>query len=67
MNRYRVKVESWIVVEARNVTDAKAKAELAHRKTIEVAYMGTAGRFSEPWELYGWQAKKAERINDDNE
>ena len=67
MNRYRVKVESYVVVEAQNQTRAKAKAEIAHRKAIAhwYAHNQTPPFLADGWELYGWQAKKAERVSDD--
>jgi hypothetical protein len=65
MSRYRVKVESYVVVEASNVGQAKARAELALRKAIREAYL-ESGDFADGWELYGWQAKKAERLGEDD-
>jgi hypothetical protein len=74
MTRYRVKVESFVCVEARNVEQAKARAELALRKVIRNEYTyelmsetdGVAPLFAEGWELFGFNAKKAERIADDD-
>lgn len=62
--RYRVRVESWVVVEAANVTQAKARAELALRKAVREAYLESHD-FADGWELYGWQAKKAEAVGRD--
>lgn len=64
-HRYRVKVESYCVVEARTVIEAKVQAELAHRRVIEESYRLDAGRWGDGWEHFGWQAKKAERLTDD--
>jgi hypothetical protein len=52
------------VVEARNVTDAKATAELALRSAIKTAY-AEGDTFADGWHLYGWEAKKAEKVCDD--
>jgi hypothetical protein len=65
MHRYRVRVVSYCVVEARNVTDAKARAELAHRRAIEQSYRTEEGQWGDGWEHYGWEAKKVERLPDD--
>ena len=67
MSRYRVRVESYVVVEARNGTVAKAKAEIAHRKAIAhwYAHNQEPPELADGWELYGWQAKKAERVAED--
>ncbi len=66
MSRYRVKVESWVVVEARNATDAKATAELALRSAIKTAY-AEGDTFADGWHLYGWEAKKAEKVEEGRE
>lgn len=65
--KYRVKVESYVVVEAENQTRAKAKAEIACRKAVGYWYAQELGPpyFADGWELFGWQARKAERIEDD--
>lgn len=66
MNEYRVKVNSWVVVKARNASDAKAKAELALRSAVAHDYHYMTERWGEPWELFGWEATgKPERVNDD--
>lgn len=66
MSRYRVKVESWVVVEARNGTVAKAKAEIAHRKAIAhwYAHNQDPPEFADGWHLFSWCAKKAEKVPD---
>lgn len=66
MNDYRVKVNSWVVVRARNASDAKAKAELSLRRAVAVAYLKDDNHFTIPWELYGWEATgKPERVDDE--
>ena len=73
MNDYRVKVNSYVVVKARNQKDALAKAELALRKSVAWSYANSwpSDRFDEseflpwgePWERFGWEATgKPERI-----
>lgn len=62
--RYRVKVESYVVVEARNVAQAKARAETGLRYAVSDAYRQTE-LFADGWHLYGWAAKKAERVAED--
>ena len=67
MNDYRVKVNSYVVVKARNQKDALAKAELALREAVKMAQASTdpkiADRWGEPWERFGWEATgKPERI-----
>lgn len=41
MNRYRVCVHSFVVVQANNEANAKANAELAVRKAVTAAYTST--------------------------
>jgi hypothetical protein len=66
MSRYRVKVESYVVVEGRNVAEAKAHAELAVRKAIKAAYVGDE-RFADGWDRFGFLATgKPERLTDDD-
>ena len=60
MARYRVKVESFVLINARNVEQAKARAELALRKAVREAYLESRD-FADGWEQYGWLAKKAEK------
>lgn len=64
--RYRVKVESYVVVEGHNIADAKARAELALRNAVGYVYRSDMDiGLADGWELYAWQAKKAERLPDD--
>lgn len=65
MTRYRVRVESYVVVEARNVSDAKATAEMALRSAVKTAY-AEGDAFADGWHLYGWEAKKAEKVGEDD-
>lgn len=68
VTRYRVRVDSYVVVEARNVVEAKARAEIALRQAVAADYRTDVhGRWGEGWHLFGWQSKKAERVNDDDE
>ena len=62
--KYRVRVESYVVVEARNVEQAKARAELALRKAVKIEY-AEGDTFADGWHLYGWAAKKAEKVAED--
>jgi len=64
MNRYRVRVMSYVVVEARNAVEAKAKAEVGLRHAVSTAYRQTS-MFADGWHLYGWEAKKAEKVPED--
>lgn len=66
MNDYRVKVNSWVVVKARDQKDALAKAELALRKAVEADYREDHNRWGELWEGFGFQATgKAQRVTID--
>lgn len=65
MSTYRVRVDTYVVVEARNVSDAKAKAELALRSAIKTAY-AEGDTFADGWHLFSWCAKKAEKVTDDD-
>ena len=67
MTSYRVRVESYVVVEARNAVQAKAWAELALRKVVshEYTYEELGSLFADGWHLYGWEAKKAVKVTDD--
>lgn len=72
MNRYRVCVHSYVVVEADNEKQAKARAELAVRKAVDHAYltMDVATNrplFGDGIERFGYVAKgKPERLTDDD-
>jgi hypothetical protein len=68
MNAYRVKVESYVVVNARNEKDAKAVAELAVRHAIAKDYRETdLERWADGWEGFGFLAtgKPAKVVNDE--
>ena len=70
MNRYRVKVDSYVVVNADSIAYAKANAELALRKAVQAVYesgdLSTANMLASGWQLYSFQAKgKPEKVNDD--
>ena len=65
MSRYLVTVTTTVVVEARNVMDAKAKGETAVRTAVRFAYANQPQNFGDGWERFGVQAKKAERLSDD--
>lgn len=66
MNRYRVKVDSYVVVNAESIAYAKANAELALRKAVQAVYesgdLSTANMLASGWQHYGFEAKKAERL-----
>jgi hypothetical protein len=66
MSRYLVTVTTTVVVEARNVMDAKAKGETALRQAVKFSYREDVGRFGDGWERFGFQAKKSERLTDDD-
>jgi hypothetical protein len=66
MSRYLVTVTTTVVVEARNVMDAKAKGELAVRAAVKRSYREAEGRFGDGWERFGFQAKKAQRLGEDD-
>ena len=74
MSRYLVKVETLVVVEARNVMDAKAKGETAVRTVVSQEYTyeewsqthEKPPMFADGWERFRFQAKKAERLSDDD-
>ncbi len=63
--RYRVRVESFVVVEAANVSQAKARAELKVRQAVRISYSNQPDQWGDGWELFGFNAKKAERVPDD--
>ena len=67
MTVYRVCVHSYVVVEARNAVHAKARAELALRKVVshEYTYEELGNLFADGWHLFGWEAKKAVKVADD--
>jgi hypothetical protein len=65
MSRYLVTVTTTVVVEARNVMDAKAKGETAIRQIVKASY-GSDDSFADGWERFGFQAKKAERLGEDD-
>ena len=68
MTSYRVRVDVWVAVEARNQAQAKAKAEQAVRLAVATAYREdiAGSAFSDGWELYGFRALgKPEAVRDD--
>jgi hypothetical protein len=68
VNAYRVKVESYVMVNARNEKDAKAVAEVALRKAVAKDYRETTlDHWSEPWEGFGFLAtgKPAKVVDDE--
>jgi hypothetical protein len=66
MSRYLVTVTTTVVVEARNVMDAKAKGETALRKLVKAEYAFEPSQFADGWERFGFQAKKAQRLGEDD-
>ena len=50
--------------EHANASDAKARAEAGLRYAVSEAYRQTE-LFADGWHLYGWAAKKAERVPED--
>lgn len=69
MRRYRVKVESYVVVEARNSKEALSRGELALRRSVEHWYRHdeSGKNFGDGWHLFGFNARKAVRVEDDDD
>lgn len=72
VNSYRVKVNSFVVVRARDQKDALARAELALRQAVTASYESDdrkiADQWADGWHLFGFQATgKPERIEEDGE
>jgi len=44
--------------------EAKVKAEAGLRHAVSTAYRQTS-MFADGWHLYGWEAKKAEKVPED--
>jgi hypothetical protein len=64
---YRVKVETYVVVPARNVKDAKGRAELAVRRAIERSYrsIDDEDRWADGWEGFAFYAVGTPKLWDD--
>ena len=65
---YRVKVESYVLVNAGSVGAAKAKAEVALRKAVIASYESTtidAQMWADGWSGYGFLAKSTEVWKED--
>lgn len=63
--KYRVKVETVVVVEARNKNGAKAIAEQGVRFAVNDSYKNVAyPGWADAWEGFGFQAKGCERYED---
>ena len=60
MAAYRVRVEVFVLVDAKSNTDARAKAELAVRKAVKRAYLDDDG-FADGFEAFGFRARGSER------
>lgn len=69
MSTYRVRVESYVVVEARSIGQAKERAEVALRKAVAEDYRRMPERldrrWADDWQLFAFEAKKAERLPND--
>ena len=68
MSAYRVRVDVWVCVEARNQAQAKAKAEQAVRRAVKEDYAGdTEGDcYADGWHLFGFRALgKPEQVKND--
>ena len=67
MSTYRVRVESYVVVEARSIGQAKERAEVALRKAVAADYQSgdDGGRWADGWNYFAFEAKKAERLPND--
>lgn len=69
VSAYRVRLEVFVLVDAKSNTDAKAKAELAVRKAVKRAYLDDDG-FADGFEAFGFRARGSERYEsgaDDDE
>jgi hypothetical protein len=70
MSVYRVKVESYVAVTARTAQDAKARAELSLRRAVLQSYdselRSEAELWADGWERFSFQAKRAEKVGDDD-
>lgn len=65
MKPYRVKVETYVLVQARSLMDARAQAELAVRQAVADAYRADHGnRLADGWEAYGFRARAATVYDD---
>ena len=65
---YRVKVESYVLVNAGSVGAAKAKAEVALRKAVIASYESTtidAQMWADGWVHFGFLAKSTEVWKED--
>ena len=60
MAAYRVRVEVFVLVDAKSNTDARAKAELAVRKAVKRAYLDDDG-FADGFDAFGFRARGSER------
>ena len=62
---YRVKVETHVVVNARNLQDAKARGEQGVRLAVKASYRdGQYLDWADGWDGFGFEAKKAARWED---
>lgn len=62
MTAYRVRVESFVVVDATSNSDAKAKAELAVRQAVADSYRSEGSpHWADDWQSFGFRARGSER------